>query len=127
MNKVCIIGRLTRDPEVRVSQDGTHTIVKFGIAVDRQKDKVDFFSMTAFDKTAQFCEKYLKKGTKIGVEGQLRADDYTDKNGQKCTSVYILADRIDFCEAKKTVETGNEAGGVKDVPDDINDELPFKF
>ena len=127
MNRVCIIGRLTRDPEIRMTQDTQHTVARFGIAVDIGKDKANFFNVTAWDKTAQFCEKYLKKGTKIGLEGQLRTDEYTDKNGQKVTTVYILADRIEFCENKKE-EQKPDANGFVQIPDTIDqEELPFNF
>ena len=128
MNKLCIIARLSRDPEIRVSQDGKTSIARFGIAVDIGKDKANFFNVTALGKTAEFAEKYLKKGTKVGIEGQLRTDDYTNKDGQKVTSTYILADKIEFCEAKK--ESGDEIKllpreGFLDIPD--GEELPFKF
>lgn len=127
MNKWMGIGRLTRDPEVRITQDGNTTVARFGIAVDRQRDKADFFNVTAFNKTAEFVEKYLKKGTKIGLEGQLRTDEYTNRDGQKVTSVYILADKIEFCESKKQEQPATDANGFMTIPDDIGEELPFKF
>ena len=126
MNKVCLIARLTRDPEIRITQDGNTTIARFGIAVNSQKDKADFFNVTAFNKTAEFIEKYLKKGTKIGLEGQLRADEYTNRDGQKVTSVYILADKVEFCERKQE-QPATDANGFMTIPDDIGEELPFKF
>ena len=126
MNRVILLGRLSRDPEVRVTQDGQTTIAKFGIAVDRRgkEDKADFFNVTAFNKTAIFVEKYLKKGTKVAITGQLRTDSYTNKNGQKVTSVFILADRVEFCE-RKAEEKQND--GFLDIPKDIQEELPFNF
>ena len=128
MNRLTIIGRLSRDPEIRVTQDGQTTIARFGIAVDRRgKDqKADFFNVTAFGKTGEFVEKYLKKGTKVGIEGQLRTDEYTNKDGQKVTSVYILADKIEFVESKKEIQTKKE-DGFMDVPKDLGEELPFNF
>lgn len=126
MNKCMMIGRLTRDPEVRVTQDGQTTIAKFGIAVDRRgkEDKADFFNVTAFNKTAQFAEKYLKKGTKIALAGRLQLDEYTNKDGQKVTSVSIVAEEVEFCESKKPEA---KTDGFMDVPKDLDEELPFNF
>ena len=127
MNKVMLMGRLTRDPEVRVTQDGQTTIAKFGIAVDRRgkEDKADFFNVTAFNKTAQFAEKYLKKGTKIALAGRLQLDEYTNKDGQKVTSVSIVAEEVEFCESKKTEDKPKD--GFMDVPKDLDEELPLNF
>lgn len=126
MNRVCIMGRLTRDPEIRMTQDTQHTVARFGIAVDIGKDKANFFNVTAWDKRAEFAEKYLKKGTKVGIEGQLRTDDYTNKDGQKVSTVYILADSFDFCESKKAEE--KKSDGFVAIPDNIDsEELPFNF
>ena len=128
MNRLEIIGRLTRDPEIRMTQDGQTTIARFGIAVDRRgKDqKADFFNVTAFNKTAQFAEKYLKKGTKIAICGRIQQDEYTNKDGQKVTNVIIIADELEFCESKKA-ETVTDSNGFMAVPKDLNDELPFNF
>lgn len=124
MNRVCIIGRLTRDPEIRITQDGQTTVGRFGIAVDIKKDLVNFFNVTAFNKTAEFCEKYLKKGTKVGIEGQLRTEEYTNRDGQKVSTVYILADRIEFCEKKQEEPKPD----FVNIPDNIDsEELPFNF
>lgn len=127
MNKVMLMGRLTRDPEVRVTQDGQTTIAKFGIAVDRRgkEDKADFFNVTTFNKTAQFVEKYLKKGTKIALSGRLQLDEYTNKDGQKVTSVSVVAEEVEFCESKKTEDKPKD--GFMDVPKDLGEELPFNF
>lgn len=133
MNRLTIIGRLTRDPEIRMTQDGQTTIARFGIAVDRRgKDqKADFFNVTAFNKTAQFAEKYLKKGTKIAIGGHLQMDEYTNKDGQKVTNVIIIADEVEFCESKKAVTDSNQpvtdSNGFMDVPKDLGEELPFNF
>lgn len=133
MNKWIGIARLTRDPEIRMTQDGQTTIARFGIAVDRRgKDqKADFFNVTAFNKTAQFAEKYLKKGTKIAIGGHLQMDEYTNKDGQKVTNVIIIADEVEFCESKKSVTDSNQPVTDKDgfMPIDKLDqeELPFNF
>lgn len=128
MNRLEIIGRLTRDPEIRVTQDGQTAIAKFGIAVDRRgKDqKADFFNVTAFNKTAQFAEKYLRKGTKIAICGRIQMDEYTNKEGQKVTNVIIIADEIEFCESKKE-QAEQKNDGFMDVPKDLGEELPFNF
>ena len=127
MNRVILLGRLSRDPEVRVTQDGQTTIAKFGIAVDRRgkEDKADFFNVTAFNKTAQFAEKYLKKGTKIALSGRLQLDEYTNKDGQRVTNVSVVAEEVEFCESKKTEDKPKD--GFMDVPKDLGEELPFNF
>lgn len=133
MNKLMMIGRLSRDPEIRVSQDGQTTVARFGIAVDRRgKDqKADFFNVTAFNKTAQFVEKYLKKGTKIAIAGRLQQDEYTNKDGQKVTSVSIVADEVEFCESKKSVTDSNQPvtddNGFMPIDKLDQEELPFNF
>lgn len=134
MNKAILTGRLTRDPEIRVTQDGQNTIARFGFAVDRkQKDKADFFNLTAFNKTAIFAEKYLKKGTKVNVIGHLQNDEYTNRDGQKVTQTIVIVEEVEFCESKKaeTVTGGNQpvtdCNGFMDVPKDLDEELPFNF
>lgn len=133
MNRLTIIGRLTRDPEIRMTQDGQTTVARFGIAVDRRgKDqKADFFNVTAFNKTAQFAEKYLKKGTKIAIAGHLQMDEYTNKDGQKVTNVIIIADEVEFCESKKSVTDSNQPvtddNGFMPIDKLDQEELPFNF
>lgn len=82
MNKAFLSGHLTRDPETRVTQDGQTTITRFSIAVDRNREEADFLNVTTFGKTAEFAEKYLRKGQKVIVEGRIRAEQYTDRDGQ---------------------------------------------
>lgn len=130
MNRVCMIGRLSRDPEIRITQDGNTTVARFGIAVDRRsrEQKADFFNVTAFNKTAEFVEKYLKKGMKIAICGRLQQDEYTNRDGQKVSTVGVIADEVEFCESKKEEpkeEPKND--GFMTIPDDIGEELPFKF
>lgn len=127
MNKVILTGRLTRDPEIRVTQDGQTTIARFGLAVDRKgkEQKADFFNLTAFNKTAQFAEKYLKKGTKVNVIGHLQNDEYTNRDGQKVTSTIVIVEEVEFCESKKQEQ---KPDGFMDIPKDIDsEELPFNF
>lgn len=101
MNRVTLSGRLTRDPEVKYTQKGmawTNT----SIAVDRPtKEKVaDFFNLVAWDKTAEIMGKYLKKGSKILVEGRLQLNQYEDKNGDKKSTVNVVVDSFEFMDAK---------------------------
>ena len=123
MNKAVLTGRLARDPEVRATKEGL-TIARFTLAVDRKKDeKADFFNLTAFGKTGEFVEKYLKKGTKINVIGRLQNDEYTNRDGQKVTSTIIIVDEVEFCESKKTAEKPADSF----VPIGNDEELPFNF
>lgn len=134
MNKVIMMGRLTKDPEYRQTQDGKG-LTRFSIAVDRKtKDKVtDFFNCTAFGKTAEFAEKYLKKGTKIVLDGKVQNDSYTNKDGKKVTTTVIIVDELEFAESKgaeeKTFTDKPEQKTTDWMPaDDLaEDELPFKF
>lgn len=131
MNKWLGIARLTKDPEIRYTQDGNHTIAHFSIAVDIGRDKTSFFNVSAWDKTAEFADKYLKKGMKIGIEGSLRADEYTNRDGNKATSVYILADRFEFCEKKEQTApqqpTAEEKAEWAEVGNTDDEQLPFNF
>ena len=122
MNSVNITGRLTRDPEIRATQSGA-SIARMGIAVDDYQ-KTNFFNVTAFGKSAEFAEKYLKKGTKIEVTGRLDSNTW-EKDGQKRTDVSVIADRLSFAESKaasQKVETP-EHNGFMPIPDDI--DIPF--
>ncbi|MBO7727982.1 MAG: single-stranded DNA-binding protein [Oscillospiraceae bacterium] len=102
MNKVILIGRLTKDPDVRRSNDGD-PVARYTLAVDRNKDEADFISCVAFKKSAEFAEKYLQKGTKILVEGRIRTGSY-EKNGTKIYTTDVIADRHEFVESKKAAE-----------------------
>ena len=138
MNKVILMGRLTRDPEVRYSQgDSQLAIGKFSLAVDRRFKKqgdtvtADFFNCTAFGKQAEFVEKYLKQGTKILVIGRVQNDNYTNKEGQKVYSVQIIVEEMEFAESKASAEQrGQEdnnmpGDGFMNIPDGIDNSLPF--
>ena len=137
MNKVILMGRLTRDPEVRYSQGSNATaIAKFSLAVDRRfkrdgDPEADFFNCTAFGKQGEFVEKYLQKGTKVLVTGRIQNDNY-EKDGVKHYSVQILVDEIEFAESKASQSGGNAApaeapagDGFMNIPTGIDDELPF--
>ena len=125
MNKVFMMGRLTKDPEVRYN--GDKAVARYSIAVDRRfkKDEADFFNCVSFGKQAEFVEKYLTKGTKVVLNGRLQNDTYTNKNGEKAYSMSIIVEEIEFAESKKDEPKKQETDFV-DVPDGIEDALPFK-
>lgn len=134
MNKVILIGRLVRDPEVRYTQD-QKAVAKFTLAVDnmRKKDEehsADFISCTAFGKSAEFAEKYLRKGTKIALEGRWQTGSYTNKEGAKVYTNDCIVERMEFVESKKDGQADAQTGaqsddGFMDVPDEIDNDLPF--
>lgn len=131
LNKVIMMGRLTRDPEVSSSTSGI-TFARFSIAVDRKikvegQPDADFFTCTSFGKQAEFVERYLKKGTKILITGRLQNDSYTNKEGQKVTSTKIMTEEVEFAESKKDGQTEQrtENNDFLSIPDGIADELPF--
>ncbi|MBE8954110.1 MAG: single-stranded DNA-binding protein [Quinella sp. 2Q5] len=111
MNKVFLSGNMTRDPEVRYSQSGK-AFAKMGIAVNRPYSKektVDFFNLTAFNKTAEFCGRYMTKGTRVLVEGTLQTSTYENKDGVKVNSVDILVDNIEFAGGKRDDGGGRDS------------------
>ena len=126
MNKVIMMGRLTRDPEVRYSQGASQTaIARFSLAVDRKwkregEPDADFFNCTVFGRQADFVEKYLRKGIKIIVAGRIQNDNYTNKEGQKVYAVQIIVDEIEFAESRKAA-----GDGFMSIPDGAEEELPF--
>lgn len=143
MNKVILMGRLTRDPEVRYSQGSNQTsVARFSIAVDRRfkrdgEPDADFFNCTAFGKQAEFVERYLHKGVKILVTGRIQNDNYTNKDGQMVYNVRVMVDEIEFAESKNAsgdnggndrnaFGNNSDAGdGFMNIPDGIDEELPF--
>ena len=109
MNKVILIGRLTREPELRYSQSGDTAIVHFGLAVNRKYKQdggqdADFPSVVAFGKTAEFIDKYFSKGSKMVVEGRLQTGSYTDKDGNKHYTTDVVAEAVEFAESKKAAD-----------------------
>lgn len=113
MNKVFLSGNLTRDPEVRYSQSGK-AFVKMGIAINRRykdKESVDFFNLTAWEKTAEFCGRYLRKGSRVLVEGRLQTGSYENKDGVKVNTVDIMVENIEFAGAKRTDDGGSNYPG----------------
>ena len=134
MNKTILSGRLTKDPETRYTQAAEPMAVsRYTLAVDRPGKKdgqqnADFISCVAFGKNGQFAEKYLKKGTKIIVEGHIQTGSFTNKEGKKVYTTDVVVDRQEFCEGKReeTHESAPEpADDFMAVPDAIQEELPF--
>lgn len=137
MNKVIMMGRLTRDPEVRYSQgEQAVAIARFSLAVDRRvkrtgEPEADFFNCTAFGRQAEFVEKYLRKGTKIVLTGRVQNDNYTNKDGQKVYSVQVLIEELEFAESKNAANAASggsrpvSSDGFMSIPEGTEDELPF--
>lgn len=132
MNKVILQGRLTRDPEERIS--GEMAITKFGIAVDRKfkrdgEPTADFFNCTAFGKMAEVISKYFAKGNKITVAGRIATSNYTDKEGNKKNGFEIIVEDFDFCESKGNKDEGSKGddsiNGFEIVTEETPAELPF--
>ena len=140
MNKVILIGRLTRDPEVRYSQGATTTaIARFSLAVDRRfkrdgEPDADFINCVAFGKTGEFIERYGHKGTKFAVEGRIQTGSYTNKDGQKVYTTDVVVEQVEFAESKAASDGNNNSttpktaftgDGFMNIPDGIDEELPF--
>lgn len=123
MNKVILLGNLTRDPEVRNTQSGK-AYARLGIAVNRpfskDKDAVDFFNLMAWDKTAEFIGKYFKKGSRLLVEGRLQTSKYKDKQGNEVTSTDIVIENAEFAGGGKSKPKDNFGGEPID-----DDDIPF--
>lgn len=130
MNTVILLGRLTADPDIRSTRDGK-AVASFTLAVDRYKEGADFIRCQAWEKRAEFCEKYLKKGTKIAIRGRIRTGDYTDKDGKKVYTTDVVIEDIEFAQTKaaqaaqEAPEPKPDENGFMDIPDNIDEELPF--
>ena len=139
MNKVILMGRLVRDPEVRYSQgEKSIAIARYTLAVDRKFKKegeqsADFISCVAMGKNGEFAEKYLKQGTKIVVEGHWQTGSYTNKDGAKVYTNDCMVESHEFCESRNaSQQSGNDrpqpvsdSDGFMNIPDGIDEELPF--
>lgn len=140
MNKVILMGRLTRDPEIRhTAGDQPMAIARYTLAVDRRGAKdgevsADFVNIVAFSKAAEFVEKYLFKGMKVLVTGRIQTGSYTDRDGKKVYTTDVIAEDQEFGESKKDREASSEeaegtpssAGdGFMNIPDGIDEDLPF--
>lgn len=136
LNEVILMGRLTRDPDVRMTQNGT-TAANFALACERdyapqgQDRETDFFDIVAFGKTADFASQYFAKGQLVAVKGRLQQRDWTDKQGNKRRTTEILADRCYFAEKRQDRDASS--GGFQQMPDSTpvpfedsdDDALPF--
>lgn len=149
MNKVVLMGRLTRDPEVRYSQgDASTAVARYTLAVDRRfrrqgdEQTADFISCVSFGKTAEFVERYLKQGTKIAGCGRIQTGSYTNRDGQKVYTTDVVLEEVEFAESKNASgsSAGNGGGynaapvpqpsqavgdGFMNIPDGIDEELPW--
>ncbi len=148
MNKVILMGRLTRDPEVRYSQgENPLAIARYTLAVDRRfsrnnggdnQQTADFISCVAFGKSGEFAEKYLRKGTKIAISGRIQTGSYTNRDGQTVYTTEVVVEDQEFAESKNS-NSGSEGGftgagrpapsgagdGFMNIPDGIDEDLPF--
>ncbi len=149
MNKVILMGRLTRDPEVRYSQGETAlAIARYTLAVDRRfarrgdgngnEQTADFISCVAFGRNAEFAEKYLRQGTKIAATGRIQTGSYTNKDGQRVYTTEVVVEEQEFAESKAAAANNGDgfaarpsapamdAGdGFMNIPEGIDEELPF--
>ena len=151
MNRVILMGRLTRDPDVRYSQggEGSMAVARYTLAVDRRRTRgnesgneqtADFISCVAFARSAEFAEKYLHQGTKVVVSGRIQTGSYTNKDGQRVYTTDVVVDDQEFAESKAASESHMNGGfqaapapapsapagdGFMNIPDGIDEELPF--
>ena len=146
MNKVILMGRLTRDAEIRYSQGESSTaIARFSLAVDRrfrrdnEEQTADFINCVAFGRTAEFLERFGRKGTKFVLEGRIQTGSYTNKDGQRVYTTDVGAENVEFAESKNNSSAGNDFGGAPsapspsgaagdgfmNIPEGIDEELPF--
>lgn len=139
MNKIILMGRLTRDPEVRYIQRDNTPVARYSLAVDKKYKRedgitADFFQLVAFGKAAEFAEKYLRKGVKILVSGRVQTGTY-EKDGMKIPFFEVMVEEQEFSESKQTNQSGSTATvgkgfatdeqGFMQIPDDFPEELPF--
>ena len=144
MNKVILMGRLTRDAEVRYSQgDASTAVARFSLAVDRRFKRdgddqtADFINCVAFGRTGEFMERFGRKGTKFLVEGRIQTGSYTNKDGQKVYTTDVVVEQVEFAESKASGDnsgyvpadrpspSGAAGDGFMNIPDGIDEELPF--
>ncbi|MCI8995596.1 MAG: single-stranded DNA-binding protein [Lachnospiraceae bacterium] len=148
MNKVVLMGRLTRDPDVRYSQGENSTAVaRFTLAVDRRfarrdgndQQTADFIGCVAFGRTAEFVERYFRQGMRMTMSGRIQTGSYTNRDGQKVYTTDVVAEEVEFAESKNSSGGGDNSGfrqtaapmpsaaadGFMNIPDGIDEELPF--
>lgn len=140
MNKAILMGRLTRDPEVRYTNgDNSMAIARYTLAVNRRTSRdgeqnADFISCVTFGKNAEFAEKYLRQGMKIVVVGKIQTGSYTNKDGQRVYTTEVVVEEHDFAESKASQQQAQNnrpapapenASSFMDIPDGIGEDLPF--
>ena len=160
MNKVILMGRLTRDPDIRYTQgDNSMCIARYTLAVDRRFNRnanndgsnADFIPCVVFGKSAEFTEKYLKKGTKMAIAGRIQTGSYTNRDGVKVYTTEVVVEEQEFAESRSSSDGGGSTDGSKgsqmaagstadkkgaaqssdpmdgfmNIPDNIDEELPF--
>ena len=143
MNKVILVGRLTRDPEVRYAQGENQTaIARYTLAVDRRfkrdgEPTADFINCVTFGKSAEFVEKYFRKGLRISISGRITTNSYTNKDGIKVYTTEVTVEEQEFAESKAeseankssnqqaTAANASSVDGFMNIPDGIDEELPF--
>ncbi len=141
MNNVILSGRLTRDPEVRHSQNGNEEkiVARYTLVVDRiysKENQADFINCVEFGKLAEFAEKYFYKGIKLIVRGRIQTGSYTNRDGVKVYTTDIIVESHEFAESKRTSEQNSNApisndvpavgsDGFMNIPDGLDEELPF--
>lgn len=137
MNKVILMGRLTREPDIRWTQGQEQKcMARYTLAVDRRvkqgaEQTADFISIVTFGTQAEFIEKYVKKGTKLVISGHIQTGSYTNRDGVKVYTTDVITESVEFAESKKAAgaeqnsNTQTDADGFMNVPDEIDDELPF--
>lgn len=124
INSVILMGRLTANPELRQTQNGT-AVTSFTVAVERrfQREQTDFINVVAWKQTAEFVEKYFKKGAMIALRGSIQQRNYEDKNGNKRTAFEVIADEVRFCGSKADKPQTPNNDDFEEIP--ISDDLPF--
>lgn len=129
MNKVVLLGRLTKDPETRYTQTSNTQVTSFSLAVPRRfkqegQDNVDYINIVAWSKTAEFCSKYFKKGQQVGITGRIQTRSYEDDKGVKHYITEVVAEEVDFADSKKETNTSTSSNeGQFEITND--DDLPF--
>ena len=119
MNKVILMGRLVKNPEVRQDANGAISMARYTLAVDRMRTKkdedpgADFINCVVFGKSAEFAKNYLRKGTKLVIEGRIQTGSYTNKNGQKVYTTDVVIERQEFAESKAANGDGNKQTATK--------------
>ena len=133
MNSVVLIGRLTRDPEVKYIPDNQMAVATFTLAINRpakkgEEKKADFPRITVFGKQAENCERYLAKGRLVGIQGRIQTGSYTNKNGQTVYTTDVVADRVEFLEWGDKAQQTAPAGRDMDIPEGfeaMSDDIQF--